>query len=247
MVAFTALGLNLGPDANEKPAFVEIGERLWWLNRDQRGGVWINERNKKDVDQDASAEGAAPAAEGGAPVPTSDAALQASAPEGASTGGAPIPDAVLAGVRLLLKKTRTGGFAAKVETLASELKKTPEELVATLVGSGLRVPEKAKDKPVFVEHAGEIFWFNLSPKDELWVNAKASKYPDEGGKGRRPSRSKKKEEGVAEEAPSGEAAAPERAEAPAETPAPLEPPAQPQSEDPAPPPSVEEPPAAPAQ
>jgi hypothetical protein len=29
---------------------------------------------------------------------------------------------------------------------------------------------------VFVEHAGEIFWFNLNAKEELWINAKASKF-----------------------------------------------------------------------
>ena len=47
-----------------------------------------------------------------------------------------------------------------------------------LTGAGLKVPEKAREKPVFVEHGGEIFWFNKNAKDELWLNAKASKYAD---------------------------------------------------------------------
>ena len=60
------------------------------------------------------------------------------------------------------------------------------------------MPEKAREKPVFVEHAGEIFWLNLNGKGELWLNAKVSKYSggekgDSGAhKGRRP-RPKKKD------------------------------------------------------
>jgi hypothetical protein len=63
-----------------------------------------------------------------------------------------------------------------VENLAATLEKTPEELVNALVAAGLKVPEKAREKPVFVEHVGEIFWLNKSAKDELWLNAKASKF-----------------------------------------------------------------------
>src|SRR5439155_16734321 len=84
----------------------------------------------------------------------------------------------LAAVRLLLKETRTGSVAAKIDRLAEELGKPVEEIVATLVGAGLKVPDKPREKPVFVEHAGEIFWLNKNAKDELWLNAKASKFAD---------------------------------------------------------------------
>jgi len=40
------------------------------------------------------------------------------------------------------------------------------------------VPEKAREKPVFVEHAGEIFWLNRNARGELWLNAKASKFSE---------------------------------------------------------------------
>jgi hypothetical protein len=89
------------------------------------------------------------------------------------------PAAVLAGVRLLLKPTRTGGAAAKIENLAADLSQEVATLQSALVAAGLSVPEKAREKPVFVEHAGEIFWFNRNAKGELWVNAKASKYADQ--------------------------------------------------------------------
>jgi hypothetical protein len=107
---------------------------------------------------------------------------------------------VLAAVRLLLKETRTGAVAAKVDRLAEELGKVPAEFLATLTGTGLKVPEKAREKPFFVEHAGEIFWLNKNAKDELWLNAKASKFAGKNdkagdGEGKKPksARPRKKE------------------------------------------------------
>ena len=89
---------------------------------------------------------------------------------------APVSGNVLAAVRLLLKETRTGGFAGKLDRVADELSKSSAELTSALLSAGLQVPAKAKEKPVFVEHAGEIFWLNKNAKDELWVNAKASRF-----------------------------------------------------------------------
>ncbi len=158
MTAFTTLGLVLPAVPTGDPVKVEIGPEVWWLNQDQRGGVWINGQEKS--------EGA------GAPTGNESAPKAEEKPEAA----APAPGHVLAGVRLLLKETKTGAVAGKVDRLAADFGKSPEDFLATLTGAGLVVPEKAKDKPVFVEHAGEIFWLNKNAKDELWLNAKASKY-----------------------------------------------------------------------
>ncbi len=161
--AFNAMGLASPGAAGDPPATVEIGSELWWLNKDQRGGVWINAREKRG-DESPEAQ-AAP-----------------------SDSAAPAPGNVLAAVRLLLKETKTGGLAAPVERLAGDLGKPVDELLGALTSSGLRVPEKSREKPAFVEHAGEVFWLNVNAKGELWLNAKASKYSggDAGGKGRRP-------------------------------------------------------------
>ena len=103
---------------------------------------------------------------------------------------------VLPAVRLLLKETKTGAVAGKIERLAEEMGRPADELLTALVGAGLKVPEKPREKPVFVEHAGEILWLNKNAKDELWLNAKASKFADkkddEASKPRR-GRSRKKE------------------------------------------------------
>ena len=171
LAGFAALGLVLPPVPTDKPIFVEIGEHVWWLNQDSRGGVWINGREKL-----ASDTPAAPSAD----VAPSPATSTPVAPEFVAPVAAipppPAPANVLSGVRLLLKETKTGGFAGKLDRVAENLEKSPEELLAALLNAGLKAPEKAREKPVFVEHAGEIFWLNLNAKEELWVNAKASKF-----------------------------------------------------------------------
>ncbi len=167
MAGFAALGLVLPPVPTDKPIFVEIGEHVWWLNQDSRGGVWINGREKLDSDTQA-----APAADA---TPSTTTPPEFVAPV-AAIPPPPAPANVLSGVRLLLKETKTGGFAGKLDRVAENLEKSPEELLAALLNAGLKAPEKAREKPVFVEHAGEIFWLNLNAKEELWVNAKASKF-----------------------------------------------------------------------
>lgn len=165
MAAFAALGLAVPATPGEKPVFVEIGGDVWWLNQDSRGGVWINGREKSAGEEAALA-----------PVP---------APK-------PPSENTLAAVRLLLTPTKKGdGVAASVGRLAEALGRSGEELTGALVAAGLKVPEKAREKPVFAGHAGEIFWFNKNAKGELWVNAKASKFPakaDEPGDGQKPAR-----------------------------------------------------------
>jgi len=162
--AFTSMGLSANSAPGDPPVFVEIGDESWWLNKDSRGGVWINAREKRGEEPVAPSTEHAPA----------------------SGSAAPAPGNVFAAVRLLLKETKTGNVAAPVERLAGELGRSPAELVDALTSSGLRVPEKSREKPVFAEHAGEIFWLNLNGKGELWLNAKASKYSDEGKRRPRP-------------------------------------------------------------
>jgi hypothetical protein len=86
-------------------------------------------------------------------------------------------------VRLLLRETKRGGVAEELGRLADQLGQSPDNLLAALVGAGLQAPEKSREKPVFVEHAGEILWLNRNAKGQLWLNAKASKFAEknEGG------------------------------------------------------------------
>jgi hypothetical protein len=80
-----------------------------------------------------------------------------------------------------LKGAKAGGVSAKVEQLAQELGKPVDDVVAQLVGAGLKVPEKTREKPVVVAQAGENFWLSRNAKGDLWLNAKPSGAdPDDG-------------------------------------------------------------------
>jgi hypothetical protein len=221
VAGFAALGLTVPATPTEQPAETEISGDIWWLNKDSRGGLWINGREKlegeslKPTAPAASDSAATQPATGEVTVaPDSMMAQPAGASEAAEAGSAkaeatttsaqpsastseelPLESAsldasktpavsashssnILSAVRLLLKETKTGGFAGKIDRVAAELSKAEDELTGALISAGLRVPEKAREKPVFVEQAGEIFWLNKNAKGELWVNAKASKYAD---------------------------------------------------------------------
>ena len=117
----------------------------------------------------APADVAAPAAPpAGREVDTAAVAPQAEpAPAGAA-------DSVFARIRPhFTKNKRSASFSAAPGALAEVLTISQADLVEGLVKAGLSVPENEEAKPVFAEHAGEIFWFNRNAKDELWLNAKA--------------------------------------------------------------------------
>ncbi|MDD2764499.1 MAG: hypothetical protein PHE83_11045 [Opitutaceae bacterium] len=189
VAAFGALGLVPPAGANERPVFVEIGAFVYWLNQDKSGQIWINAREKRGGEERPEAEAAA----GSPVVPQTELPLEAVAPAADSKGRPPGPAKAspFAAVRLLLKETRRGSVAAEVGRIAEQLDKSTEELLAALTDGGLKVPEKAREKPVFAGHAGEIFWLNRNAKGELWLNAKASKYPakeDDADTARKPAR-----------------------------------------------------------
>ena len=210
--AFAALGLTAPATPGEKPVFVEIAGCVYWMNKDNRGGIWINGREKKDgpAESDESGSGTAEASSSEPTTPRTDAESAAqpaiasstaggsesaelpfadsSAPqedsrESDSTPATPASDTdapphpVFSGVRLLLTPNKRGsGVSGEVGYLARTLGKAEDEFVSTLTGAGLAVPADSEAKPVFVEHAGEIFWLNKNPKDgSVWLNAKAAK------------------------------------------------------------------------
>jgi hypothetical protein len=223
VAAFEALGLVLPSRPSDKPVFVDIGPLVYWLNRDKTGQVWINTREKRDEAQPLPAtpqqpavqtsESGAPAAEPVVSTPGTAAvesktepasAMPAEVPPVTAASVAPTEDPALAAVRLLLRETKRGGIAEELGHLAEQLGKSAEDLLATLIGAGMVVPEKPREKPVFVEHAGEILWLNRNAKGQLWLNAKASKLAE-----------KKEDEAPSSESPAqGEAPAAKRSRGP---------------------------------
>jgi hypothetical protein len=200
-----ALGLVLQDERDPKPAFHEEGDFLYWMNKNQRGEIWINARKERrqtpggplvnsegaDVQDEGAPEIPGAASETSGPAPASDAPSPAPAVEivpAAATPAAAEPIAMapaepasptahtLAAVRLLLQPKKRGeGVAALVVDVAQQLGQPPERLVEALAAAGVNEPADADAKPTFGENAGEIFWLNRNVKGELWLNAKASK------------------------------------------------------------------------
>lgn len=202
-------GLKMKADGEEKPLFHEEGDFLYWMDKNQRGEIWINARKSRGqpgdagASEDHAAETATDAAggEGAAEAPREKAAPDAEPPVIANTAPAAAPSRVpahtLEALRLLMQpKKRGDGFTAKVDELATQLERPAIEILEALVAAGLNVPDDAKTKPTFGEHNGEIFWLNRNAKGDLWLNAKDSKA--------KRARAKKKSDDGSDEAGEGE-------------------------------------------
>lgn len=117
-----------------------------------------------------------------APVVEKTPVPKPSAPAPESAVPAPATGHPLTAVRLLMKQNRSkSGVSGSLAFLAKALERDEPVLTAALSALGLVAPELAAEgeeepKPVFVEHAGEIFWISRYAKDgSLWLNAKAAK------------------------------------------------------------------------
>ena len=164
--ALKAVDLVLPENKDDKPNFVEEAGELFWLKQDNRGGVWINCRDKdktksKAAKKSSESDDETAKAEG------------SPAGEGNETTFAPGPNSVQA-LRLLLKpKSRGVGVSAEIGKISDELNKPAIEILEVLVKAGLNVPEDAEEKPKFIELGDEILWLNRNATDDsLWLNAK---------------------------------------------------------------------------
>ena len=146
--AFENLGLSLSENKDEKTEPTVIGDELWWLNQDSRGGVWINGRENKDNDE------AAPKSKGDAKL------------------------SLLSSARPHLTTVRKGTFSQETGAVASKLEQPSEDFLNALVAAGLMVPEKPRQKPVIVDQGGQSFWLTRNTKDQILLNAKAAEKPE---------------------------------------------------------------------
>lgn len=168
-----------------QPAEVQSGDFTYWLNKNQRGEIWINAelarkgRGQKTEDGSQKPEDpaeTAPVAGGADPGQPSEASTQSDSgsPSPAAVSTLP-PENTLTAVRLLMQPKKRGeGVTARVDEIAGKLEKTPEVLMAALAAAGLTPPDSPKGKPSFAEHGGELYWLNVNAKGEVWLNAKAA-------------------------------------------------------------------------
>jgi hypothetical protein len=165
-------GLTLAE--GQPPVETTEGDFVYWLNKNNRGEIWINAERKSREHGSSSAKATEDRAGSAEPKPAEPAAVAgAHAPE-AHAATLP-PENTLTAVRLLMQPKKRGeGVTALLAEVAEKLEKTPEVLTAALAAAGLHLPESPKAKPTFAEHGGEIYWLNVNAKGQVWLNAKQS-------------------------------------------------------------------------
>jgi hypothetical protein len=186
-------GVKLTEDPAGKPLFHEEGDFLYWLQKNQRGEIWINARKGRAPEGGGKPESGdgRPEAEGnatdtapgevkpdtGVPAETAGVPVSETAPmpAGAPSVSSLPPENILTAVRLLMQPKKRGeGFTASITELAEKLEKTPDTVQGFLANVGLQLPDSPKGKPTFAEHGGEIYWLNANAKGQVWLNAKAA-------------------------------------------------------------------------
>ena len=179
-------GVRLPSEGETKPVFTPEGDFIYWLNKNQRGEIWINAQLSRD-----HARMMAPAADA-KPVDAASAPVEPVAP-GTETASPAVPvetntpaeskgseqmeirstESTLTAMRLLMEPKKRGeGFTLAIKDAVAKLEKTEDQVLAVLAEAGLHVPASPKEKPTFAEHNGDLFWLNVNVKGQVWVNAK---------------------------------------------------------------------------
>lgn len=158
-----AFGLRL--EGGAEPVIATENGFAYWLNKNQRGEIWINAEEEKQGagSREWGAEQSAPSPE------------RAQEPPPVMETKPLPPENILTAVRLLMQPKKRGeGVTAQIGELSAKLEKSDEQVLAMLASTGLQLPESPKAKPTFAEHGGEIYWLNANAKGQVWLNAKQS-------------------------------------------------------------------------
>lgn len=163
-----AFGLRL--EGGAEPVIATENGFAYWLNKNQRGEIWINAEEGSGI-REQKTEDRGPTAE---KAPESGRAHESPKADVPETKALP-PENILTAVRLLMQPKKRGeGVTAQITELSAKLEKSDEQVLAMLASTGLQLPESPKAKPTFAEHGGEIYWLNANAKGQVWLNAKQS-------------------------------------------------------------------------
>lgn len=171
-----AFGLRL--EGGAEPVIARENGFAYWLNRNQRGEIWINaeeDSGQGGQKTDGRARGAEPEPQPAEIAPAAGRVHENPTPDEPPPAVTLPPENILTAVRLLMQPKKRGeGVTATIGELAAKLEKSEEQVMAMLASTGLQLPESPKGKPTFAEHGGEIYWLNANAKGQVWLNAKAS-------------------------------------------------------------------------
>jgi hypothetical protein len=193
--AFEECGLKAPAASDAKGEVVDHDGSLYWLERDKRGRVWVNTRDKKfrtaqttPVPAEPKTERAAPGRE---PAREPAPARPVRAVEQVFAG----TDSLLGQIRAMMRRNRRGhGWSGSFQYLTKALKLDDAQLLARLGESGLRL--EGGDKPVLATEGNFTYWLNQNQRGEIWINADEGKH----GAGSGEPGARKTEDGVAPEA-----------------------------------------------
>ncbi|MGH7996010.1 MAG: hypothetical protein ACREFX_06630 [Opitutaceae bacterium] len=131
--AFQALGLAVPTEASQSSSRIELGDRAWWLNLDQRGTVWINEGRREPGGSDG---GAAPdsgeATPRGETPQTDESAFPRSEPAATGEEVAAAPGPVTEGAAAAEPDAERTADGAEAAPAPAEVSAEADELLAAV-------------------------------------------------------------------------------------------------------------------
>jgi len=172
--AFEECGLMAPAQPDAKGEVVDHDGSLYWLERDKRGRVWVNTRDKKFRTAKTTPVPAEPATDRPQPVrePTRDPARE-SAPDRPVRAVEQVfadSGSFLGQIRSMMRRNRRGhGWSGSFQYLTKALKLDNAQLLAKLGELGLRL--EGGDKPVIAIDGNFAYWLNQNQRGEIWINA----------------------------------------------------------------------------
>ncbi len=188
--ALVECGFEVPEGEDDLPVYFDFEGDLFWLNRNNRGQLFINVREKprprfktskgKKLDPDdpaaADVRGEHQAERAKRlQLEEEKAHRQAAREAAANQPPEPLPEGkeLLDLIKPKMRRNRRGpGLSGSVSFLSKAFKHEPESLLEALAGIGLTAAEDQDAKPDFVEHGDELFWMKQDGRGGVWINCR---------------------------------------------------------------------------
>ena len=187
--ALEECGMEIPDEEDDVPVYFDFEGDLFWLNRNNRGQLFINVREKprprfkttkgRKLEDDPAAEdvrGEHQAERAQRLQQEEERSARRAAREAeASKPADPLPEGMelLELIKPKMRRNRRGhGMSGSVSFLSKAFKHDQETLVEALKALGLSASEDKDAKPEFVEHGDELFWMKADGRGGAWINCR---------------------------------------------------------------------------
>lgn len=188
--ALEECGFEVPETEDDDPVYFDFEGDLFWLNRNNRGQLFINVREKPrprfktapgrklDPDdpaaEDVRSEHQAERAQR-RQLEKEKAARQAAREAEAAKPVDPLPEGteLLEMIKPKMRRNRRGpGMSGSISFLAKAFKHEPATLIDALRSLGLSAADDQDAKPEFVAHGDELFWMKQDGRGGVWINCR---------------------------------------------------------------------------